>query len=179
MATQAPQQKPPDPSLNFGCGLIMILGALYGFFGIFQQLVTAKSATGWPTSPGTVTSAYLREDITNKGRGKAWTMELEYRYTVDGTEHTGTAIHLGSFPSYGTEKQAKEVEAKYREGNSVTVYYNPKDPTKAVLEPGVASAGESISLSVFLLGLVLLLGGFAIKSGFLLKKQQAAWSAQQ
>lgn len=156
----------------------MLLGALYGFFGLFQQFVSAQGASNWPTAPGTVTSAYLREDITNKGRGKAWTMELEYRYTVDGTEHTGTAIHFGSFPSYGTEKQAKEVEAKYREGTQVTVYYNAQNPKEAVLEPGVASAGESISLSAFLLAIVLLLGGFAIKSGFMLKKQRDAWTGQ-
>lgn len=79
---------------------------------------------------------------------------VAYEYTVDGeTYQSQTIDYRGSVRL----RAAKQTVERYRWGRRVTVYYNPKDPTLAVLEPGATAGGVMrVVLSVLLVGVGLI-----------------------
>lgn len=81
-------------------------------------------------------------------------VKVVYTYTVYGVEYRGKKIAFG----YGIISHAflmrGERLAQYRDSKEVTVYYNPNDPSQAVLEPGTKDA-----LSTLLFGLVIVVFG--------------------
>jgi len=164
LAEAAPVQA-GNPNRSIGFGLVLVMASLYGFWGVFKQFQTSQISTKWPVAAGVIEEAQLVESTSTRSRSKAWTLKLRYLYTIEGKEYAGSAIHLGSFPSYGDEIKALEAKRKYLVGNETPVYYNPEDLSEAVLEPGAGAAGESMGLSAFLLGIVLLLGGTAMFQG--------------
>jgi len=74
--------------------------------------------------------------------------EIVYEYVVNGRQYQSDNWRLGTKRfrlSYPTV--AQRAVARYPEGKSVTVFYNPGDPCDALLEPG------TIDWTVFILGL--------------------------
>lgn len=101
-----------------GTGLI-----LYGG----NTLATAWRSSSWPTTEGKITYSALRSE----GAPGLW-----YEYRVQGTRYVAEFYRVGgnATPFASVAKAASE---RYPEGRAVKVYYNPNDPSEAVLEPGV------------------------------------------
>jgi hypothetical protein len=86
----------------------------------------------------------------------AWatTPVLQYEYTVNGRQYVGTQVNAVGFASH---RAARRAAARYPEGQVVDVWYQPSDPSRAVLEPGVTAGGVIWAVvSVALLGLSIL-----------------------
>jgi len=58
---------------------------------------------------------------------------VEYGYAVDGQNYRGNQITL-MVTTGGTQSHAESVAARYPEGKTVTVHYDPKNPGSAALE---------------------------------------------
>jgi hypothetical protein len=158
MATQQPAQNPPSPVTGLLIGLLMVGGALFGYWNIYQEYATARVSDTWPTATGTIDSVYVRT-TPNKRKGReTWTVDVLYTYEVEGKGYTGDVLRFGGFPSTSDFGEAQETEAKYAKGTTHPVYYQPGNPERAVLVPGAGSALASLSLGAFLLLLVLGLG---------------------
>jgi hypothetical protein len=151
------------PTRTLVVGLVIVGAALFGYAKLYRQWRMADVSGSWPTTPGTVTASSLTmQQRVGGGSAKTWTVHVAYAYNVAGATHQGTLIHLGGFPSYDSETEARSVLARYPEGATPMVFYEPTNPATAVLEPGAAAAGSSLSLGATLLGLVLLLGGVVV-----------------
>ena len=106
--------------------------ALFGLIGLLQALRTwrrAVAAQNWSTATGRVSASTVDQ---------AWTPEktdywIEYEYTVDGRQYTGKQISLAPPMRPQPTKQRARL-SRYAVGTSVAVYYDPRDPQRAVLE---------------------------------------------
>ncbi len=92
--------------------------------GIFHWLRKSYVMSRWPTVPGKITSSW---EVLDGER-------IKYQYEVGGKHYTGHSVSLG--PRGGTaEPTFQELGEKYPPGREVTVYFDPKHPATAVLEP--------------------------------------------
>ncbi len=124
--------------------------ALMGIFGIASGIVaSAKSfrMRRWRAAPGRVTSSDIDPGTLSAPR---W--EIEYEYTVDGRAYIGDRVALAQRRRHGYE-DAMEQLRRYPQGQSVEVFYDPRDPAQSVLEKDDAIGGY-IAMGV---GLVILL----------------------
>lgn len=92
----------------------------YALYDHYQQKAESRPVDAVVTYSGT----WEGEESTH--------LELEYRYTVDGKTYTSTNVcpGIGDGDCYGPPE---EVAARYEEGESVTAYVDPDDPSRAFL----------------------------------------------
>ena len=126
---------------QIGGPIVFIIGGILLIWGGFNYL-KAKGSTDWPKTYGTIVSSSLKvRQVRNRGvRGSRMTANIEYQYRAEGENHTGTRVTYGSgwpFKNFFQSTQAKQAVSKYKKGHRVPVYYDPANPSRAVLVPGV------------------------------------------
>jgi hypothetical protein len=118
-----------------------LLGTL--FFGLVFGTFLSGALRGlqsrlWPAASGTVVETFVRECERTSESSTSPTLLYEpvvrYTYEVNGEKRESRQIAF--LVVLGSKEAAEKVIAKYPEGAKVTVYYHPKRPYLAVLEPG-------------------------------------------
>jgi hypothetical protein len=119
-------------------GFFMAMGILALSLGVSAYL-EAQQVQDWPSTTGTVTDTNVREEwVSEGGRGGGhshyeYYPEVQYSYSVGGSTYYGNDISkLES--SYTSYSGAQAYLTDHRVGSQVTVYYNPDNPSEAVLE---------------------------------------------
>jgi Protein of unknown function (DUF3592) len=110
-------------------GVIFILSCL-----ALPQYIRAKKSRDWPTTSGQIISSSLQVRYF-KGM-KGYYAEIRYRYRVGDTNYEGNQISFNRVHAAVAEAWQPVVDA-YLVGRDVNVYYDPKNPSIAVLEPGL------------------------------------------
>ncbi|MCX7981749.1 MAG: DUF3592 domain-containing protein [Syntrophales bacterium] len=130
-----------------------IVICLKGYFDIYEAL----SSFQWPFSPGRIISSEIQ---TSKETGEApsYYAHILYEYEVGGKRYQGDRVYFGEYGS-GSMTSAKELVERYPVGKSVVVYYNAKQPERAVLERGARFATFVLILIGIVFGMIGL-GGF-------------------
>lgn len=107
--------------------------ALLLFFFSFRKM--AKKAASWPSVRGRVVSSGVDSfQKTEDGRTRTlYTAAVEYAYQVHGVDYHSRQINLGMTTS-GSQSGAEKVAARYPQGASVDVHYEPENPSNAALE---------------------------------------------
>ena len=118
----------------------------------------ALLSRNWPTTVGRVVRAEPRGSST-LSISNPWAFDpgIKYQYTVEGVTYTGDRVSFGRIPS--TAEGVGIVLMQYPVGASVTVWYDPDDPDRAVLEPG--ASGDSWAEAA--LGLILVITGLIVQ----------------
>jgi hypothetical protein len=131
---------------RFGLGL-GALGGLLSVFGIYF-LFTANESFSWPSVEGSIVQTEVRKDVRSKGSPGAtlntyveYYVSIHYTYDVKGNSYVASRYSLGQGDRVGrTYKERSDAEAeaasRFPEGTTVTVHYDPKQPTEAVLATG-------------------------------------------
>ncbi|WP_198159740.1 DUF3592 domain-containing protein [Picosynechococcus sp. PCC 7003] len=131
---------------RFGLGL-GILGGLLSIFGIYF-LVIANQSLSWPSVQGSVVQTEIRRETRSKGSPGAtlntyveYYVSVNYTYDVEGHSYFSSRYSLGEGDRVSRrykERSDAEAEAisRFPEGTTVIVYYDPKQPTEAVLTTG-------------------------------------------
>ena len=132
----------------------------------------ARASSDWPTVKGQVTTyeyrrvrrsaAEMDRDPGPANARKEYNdvLDWEYAYTVDGTRYTSRR--------YGWV--GRDGRSNFVSGTEVTVYYDPEDPSTAVLN---TDAESTVSLAGILFGLAM--GGYCAHSGVtVLRRARAA-----
>jgi hypothetical protein len=123
--------------LSLVCGFLAALCIGIGF----TNLRTAQRSLDWPSTSGEVVRAEVEEHVDvskdREGSGTKTTVTHEsnvvYVYRVAEQEYRGQRVR---FDWEMDRAEAEATVAKYPVGQTVSVYYDPDDPSDAVLEPG-------------------------------------------
>jgi Protein of unknown function (DUF3592) len=127
------------PSLVF----YLLFGALAALcIGVgYHTLRTARQSLDWPSTSGEIVHAEVEEHVSvNRDKdGKRTSTDITYasnvvyEFRVAAQNYQG---HRVRFDWETTRAEAEATVAKYRVGTNMSVYYDPADPSNAVLEPG-------------------------------------------
>lgn len=120
-------------------GLVLVAAGV-----LYSDVPTMFASRYWPAADGVITSRRLIGHRFEEYDGDFYTYYegyIQYEYKVNGTTYTARTVNALSIPSY-----PQEISLKYPEGKAVTVFYNPRDPSRAVLEPGLVFSGQAFGL---------------------------------
>ena len=159
--------KRPWLSLIIG-GLILVTGL------IISDIPKMFVSLGWPTTQGTIVHHTRGGQRFEEYDGDFYTnieVYIRYEYTVDGLSYSSLTINsiYNPFNTYPTE-----YADRYPVGKEVIVYYNPKKPAEAVLEPGfvnVLKAFGIYSYVLFVLGIYFIYLGISKSKEIKLRKR--------
>ncbi|MCB1058252.1 MAG: DUF3592 domain-containing protein [Acidobacteria bacterium] len=153
---------------------ILVVGVAMMVFGIYF-IVLGIEARSWPMVEGRVVSTTIRVETdvsSNTGATRAqrkrhhrYYPQVNYTWTVDGESYSGSRYTLGTtYEKFRERSDAREAAKQFPAGSAIPVYYDPKDPSQAVLDPS----------SSFAIYIPLLLGlFFAAASGLGLRFRKA------
>jgi len=170
----------------FWPAMFMLGGGIFFAIGL-SAILTASASKGWPSVDGVIVSSEVQSDWSSapagtpqhrSGTQRVYRADVRYAYTVDGQEYEGDRVEFGGFSS-SNAKRAYRIVGTYRKGQTVAVYYDPNDPSRAVLEPGKTtwfSKGAVCAGSGFVL--VGLLVGLVVRADFRQRVERAARSAE-
>lgn len=116
---------------------------------MLSDIPTMISSFSWPSVFGEITSRRLVSQRFKEYDGDYYTKTegyLKYSYMVEGRDYSGFAVNALEEISC-PESTAR----KYPQGREVEVYYNPRNPSQAVLEPGFVISGKAFSLLPWLI----------------------------
>ncbi len=118
---------------------VALLFAIVGGIAALAALVSllrAQSVQTWPTVQGIVTYSGL-ESRPIAGRIVRFepVAVVIYQYELDGQTYASETITEGVPPVPGKTAEAERLLAAYPVDAIVTVYFSPRDPVRAVLEP--------------------------------------------
>lgn len=106
-----------------------------GFNGIFvYHLYYQWRSLGYAATSGVITHSEI-EESSDGDEGTSYIPRLKFNYSVANTQYTGKTYHYGTL---GAGRDfAEEIVANHPVGAKVDVYYDPADPTNAVLKRGI------------------------------------------
>jgi hypothetical protein len=144
------QQKPDlfdfiieRPCLSIITGLLLIL------LGILVSALPKMAASlRWETTSGIITSHKVQVKRFREYDGDVYEeihISIRYEYIVDKTTYTSQSINAINMPFY-----PPEIAERYPDDKEVIVYYNPKNPAKALLEPGFVDAYKAFNVFSYL-----------------------------
>jgi len=114
-------------------GMIIVVGIL---ISDIPRMVVSR---GWPTTDGTILYHRFVGRKSAEYNGNHDTnidvyiidVYIRYQYSVNGITYTSLSLNSIDTPFYPSS-----YASQYPVGKDVIVYYNPKNPSDAVLEPG-------------------------------------------
>jgi hypothetical protein len=110
--------------------VLLVLNAI--FLGIiFSTRRKMAAVSQWPSTLGTVLMSTLERRRSSDNNGYTNYPVVQYSYQVGGQMYQGMKLAPG--PEVGGSG-AGSVVARYPAGAQVMVFYNPQDPSEAVLE---------------------------------------------
>lgn len=145
------------------------LGAACAAFGVYFILYS-QEAGSWPTVEGRIVSTAVRAHTPRRGsttltpsereRRRRYYPEVTYTWTVDGRTFEGSRFSLGEgLPDHGEREQAEAAARAFRPGAPIAVFYDPAEPSSAVLDRS-QKWGAFVPLPLGLLMLAAGVGGW-------------------
>lgn len=103
-------------------GLAMMGAGGYMWYEQGQRIDSYESTEGTVLSSG----------IDSRPDGADY-IDVTYEYTVDGETYRGSNVEPGSGQVSTSRSRAEEFAENHPEGEPITVYYDPEDPSNAYL----------------------------------------------
>lgn len=124
-------------SYVFG-GLLLCMASLVFQLDHWNDPGLAEESLSWPSVTGKISSSFVQardfpmphDDSDDDYETTSYSASVDYSYVVEGKEHHSSQVR------YFVGPDAHETVRKYPSGAQVPVFYNPEDPSSAVLEPG-------------------------------------------
>ena len=117
-------------------------------------IARARNTARWPAATGTIEESAIASEDDDL------LPHIVFRYAVNGSDYRRTLEFPGGITP--TREFSAEYLRKYPAGAAVSVYYDPRDPARATLEPGLARGDWLVlafGLGASLLGVVMLVMG--------------------
>ena len=123
---------------------LAVSGLAFALFGIY--FITLGNKVGsWPSVEGQIVSVGIKTQLPGS-TGPAYTKEqrdrlreyypqIDYRWNINDIEYAGFRYRLGeTHEKYDSRQEARAAAKKFKQGESISVYYDPEDPSQAVLD---------------------------------------------
>ncbi len=120
--------------------VFLVAGLVVLFWGCYM-LKKSQEALGWPKTKGNVISSllYIKHlpKLIDPGVDPArwYGASVQYEYLIGDKTYLSNRVSFGEYDSRNP-RNAFNVINKFRPHHGVIVYYDPKNPQEAVLEPG-------------------------------------------
>lgn len=117
-----------------------------------------RQSLSWPSTEGEIAHSavlFQTESSPSQGRNSTFKADIAYRYKVNGRSYSSAKIAVLDLSS--TMRSAQSLVDRYPDKSKIDVFYNPRDPSDAVLEPG-SSSGVTV---------LYLIGGVFVAAGLL------------
>lgn len=110
---------------------VVVLGAIVWRQRRLQRELDATRS--WSAAPSRVIETSLVEIHATKG-GTTYFPRVVYEYTVDGRTLRGQQAYIGGDKGYSFQRNAEPRRKALADAAAVQVFYDPADPTQAVIE---------------------------------------------
>ena len=114
------------------CGSLVIFDAIFLGIILFTRRKVSKAST-WPSTLGTVTESRIQMRSNSDGGRTSYPL-VRYAYQIVGRAYESQKVMPGMDVG---GSGAHRVVARYPVGAQVMVYYNPENPSEALLERGM------------------------------------------
>jgi len=156
-------------------GVITLFMGIATFVPNIINLNKGLESQNWNETEGVIlTSEITSHQETNpdsEGHYETETyydVNIVYQYTVIGVNYSYHRISFSDFASTPNHNEAQQLVNKYPAGENVTVFYNPNNPSEAVLEPGITNTNN-----IFLIiGIILIIAGIVFLYFALRRKRE-------
>ena len=122
-------------------GAVLILAGLGLVAFMRRRHALVRASQAWPAVPGTVLESAVRRYGRSVETRWRYYPAVRYRYEVEGRAYTGRRLYFDEM-AWASRSSAARLAHKYPPGATVTVRYDPDDPARALLEPGLSGAGN-------------------------------------
>ncbi|HVU11506.1 MAG TPA: DUF3592 domain-containing protein [Phototrophicaceae bacterium] len=111
----------------------------FGFLGwmLVRSRRKAHASEHWPTTSGRILTSTVSSHRSLNSNGTHTTIyepKIVYEYVVNGQRYQSEQINFSMIAGTSGGGYAETLVDKYPEGSIVPVFYNPQNPTEAVLE---------------------------------------------
>ena len=124
------------PIWGVGVWVAFLPGILLPLFvtcSVVRLMILAHVSCTWPNTLGKVVLSSMRKRVKFRNTPDSPAIYFEpivhYQYKV------GKETYIGNCVSFGSTRTISK-QGRYKQGSSVSVFYNPKKPSIAVLQPG-------------------------------------------
>jgi hypothetical protein len=113
--------------------LFILVGLAIALYGLIQVWNAWKS-NSWVAIEGEIIESTVKSQRDSDGRN--YSPAVRYSFRIGGHDYVGTRVFFGDRYSERDTAYANKYVAQYPAGSKVTVYYNPTEPSSAVLQRG-------------------------------------------
>jgi hypothetical protein len=117
-------------------------------------VILGLQAQAWPTVDGVITRSSV-EHSSSARTATVYYLNVQYRYSVGEQSYTGDNVTPRLSATMSLVEANDLISGRYAVGQQVKVYYDPQNPSDAVLQPGIV--GEAWLMIV--LGPICAVGG--------------------
>jgi hypothetical protein len=128
--------------------LLIAAGGVWLGYGVFDGWHWQNVEKNWASTDGTIEAAYVHEAM---GRHINWETGWTYSYSVNGRKYEAKSTALSNayfVHMFGSGSQAEGDEYTRPVGSTVSVYYDPLEPQRSVLDLATDSSLEWLTLSL-------------------------------
>jgi Protein of unknown function (DUF3592) len=141
---------------GYQAGLVLLALCLVLFAVRMSQYLREAHSARWPSVEGVVMESRLAFQPGGRSTLYVYMPAVHYRYRVGNRDFTGSRLDFHTQDLWHSRLYADRKLAQYPEGKVVSVAYDPRDPSFAVLEAGLTGDASS---------LIYLTGGFLVLFG--------------
>ena len=115
---------------------LLIAAIFLAGYSVYYHLL-ASEARSWPETAGTVVSSHVRAfgagSPAEAGDPNRYVHMLRYQYSVDGAKFVGSDLGLAD-STFLPPRTALRRVVEIPRGSAVRVYYDPRNPSRSVLD---------------------------------------------
>jgi uncharacterized protein DUF3592 len=130
----------------FVAGTYLVLGAFFVVVGLVN-LISGSASRSWEAVSGEI----IESRVAYSSLGRHWSVEIRYRYTVEGLTLEGDQFSFGKRLWFASRDAAERVVSTYHKGRIVRLLVSPSDRSVAVIEPGIGWHAVMMTLTGALL----------------------------
>jgi hypothetical protein len=133
---------------RFSTGFTLLALALCLIWFFRHSVRRAAESLHWPIVEGSVIETSLK--VIHDSEQQRFRPLVAYAYRVGGRDYRCSRIQWGGLIDLPSRSAAAKVVGHYHTGKPIKVYYNPRQPAVAVLQPGhAARVGNIVIIAPF------------------------------
>lgn len=145
-------------------GAFFVLLGIVAFCGGRRVQPYIDRVAQWPSVTGHIVTSKVSTATVRTGPVVRTSpiADIQYAYSVKGVDYRGEQLRPLPMLHMKPEGTPEELVNRYPDGRSVQVYYDPDDPTAAVLVPNIGDDAHKLVRSLALMGPVMALMGLLL-----------------